>query len=228
MTRPALPSMRRKPMAQQCRGGQQNRGNCAALFDGLPLSRRLHASWNEADLLDPLVAAQVSKPQAAVCRPVIPAPVARCCRGGQSRARHPEIAMAAVGGRPESRHCWRKLRRNRPATPETKKPRKSLGLRGFCVSGGHGTRTRNRLPGTTFPVSPLAIRLPSGGAPGRLCAQKHSNFSPRFVRCLVGSNPPLPSACCSAKSRWKSSCPGVPVLRPFATFPVHKPKPPDV
>jgi hypothetical protein len=29
-------------------------------------------------------------------------------------------------------------------------------------SGGHGARTRNRLPGTTFPVSPLAIRLPSG------------------------------------------------------------------
>ena len=29
------------------------------------------------------------------------------------------------------------------------------------TSGGHGTRTRNRLPGTTFPVSPLAIRLPS-------------------------------------------------------------------
>jgi hypothetical protein len=30
------------------------------------------------------------------------------------------------------------------------------------VSGGHGTRTHNRLPGTTFPVWPLAIRLPSG------------------------------------------------------------------
>ncbi len=29
-------------------------------------------------------------------------------------------------------------------------------------SGGHGARTRNRFPGTTFPVSPLAIRLPSG------------------------------------------------------------------
>jgi len=31
------------------------------------------------------------------------------------------------------------------------------------TSGGHGTRTRNRLPGTTFPVWPLAIRLPSNG-----------------------------------------------------------------
>jgi len=30
-----------------------------------------------------------------------------------------------------------------------------------CESGGHGARTRNRFPGTTFPVSPLAIRLPS-------------------------------------------------------------------
>ena len=28
-------------------------------------------------------------------------------------------------------------------------------------SGGHGTRTHNPLRGTTFPVSPLAIRLPS-------------------------------------------------------------------
>jgi hypothetical protein len=31
-------------------------------------------------------------------------------------------------------------------------------------SGGHGTRTRNRFPGTTFPVWPLAIRLPSESA----------------------------------------------------------------
>ena len=30
-----------------------------------------------------------------------------------------------------------------------------------CQSGGHGTRTRNRLPGTSFPMKPLAIRLPS-------------------------------------------------------------------
>ena len=29
-------------------------------------------------------------------------------------------------------------------------------------SGGHGNRTRNPLRGTTFPVWPLAIRLPSG------------------------------------------------------------------
>ena len=32
----------------------------------------------------------------------------------------------------------------------------------FETSGGHGTRTRNPLRGTTFPVWPLAIRLPSG------------------------------------------------------------------
>ena len=29
------------------------------------------------------------------------------------------------------------------------------------LSGGHGIRTHNRFPGTTFPVWPLAIRLPS-------------------------------------------------------------------
>ena len=42
------------------------------------------------------------------------------------------------------------------------------------ASGGHGIRTRNPFRGTTFPVWPLAIRLPSGplhlnsdGQPGR-------------------------------------------------------------
>ena len=30
-------------------------------------------------------------------------------------------------------------------------------------SGGHGARTRNSFRSTTFPVWPLAIRLPSGG-----------------------------------------------------------------
>ncbi len=28
-------------------------------------------------------------------------------------------------------------------------------------NGGHGDRTRNRFPGTSFPMKPLAIRLPS-------------------------------------------------------------------
>ena len=32
-------------------------------------------------------------------------------------------------------------------------------------SGGHGIQTRNPLRGTTFPVWPLAIRLPSGVLP---------------------------------------------------------------
>jgi hypothetical protein len=32
------------------------------------------------------------------------------------------------------------------------------------LSGGQGTRTLNPLRGTTFPVWPLAIRLPSGGS----------------------------------------------------------------
>jgi hypothetical protein len=45
--------------------------------------------------------------------------------------------------------------------PQTKSRQRltSTALRG---SGGHGSRTRNRFPGTTFPVWPLAIRLPSG------------------------------------------------------------------
>ena len=30
-----------------------------------------------------------------------------------------------------------------------------------CQSGGHGDRTRNPLRGTSFPMKPLAIRLPS-------------------------------------------------------------------
>ena len=44
--------------------------------------------------------------------------------------------------------------------------RQPLRATASLASGGHGTRTRNRLPGTTFPVSPLAIRLPSGGKIG--------------------------------------------------------------
>jgi hypothetical protein len=31
----------------------------------------------------------------------------------------------------------------------------------FCQSGGHETRTRNQFPGTSFPMRPLTIRLPS-------------------------------------------------------------------
>jgi hypothetical protein len=34
-------------------------------------------------------------------------------------------------------------------------------LHKWLLSGGHGIRTRNPLRGTTFPVWPLAIRLPS-------------------------------------------------------------------
>ena len=41
------------------------------------------------------------------------------------------------------------------------KSRHRVRMTAFDVSGGHGSRTRNRFPGTTFPVSPLAIRLPS-------------------------------------------------------------------
>ncbi len=40
-------------------------------------------------------------------------------------------------------------------------PSRSRGDRGILKSGGHGIRTHNRFPGTTFPVWPLTIRLPS-------------------------------------------------------------------
>ena len=47
---------------------------------------------------------------------------------------------------------------DRPGCDADRKPRKARGLRG----GGHGARTRNPLRGTSFPMRPLAIRLPSG------------------------------------------------------------------
>jgi hypothetical protein len=43
-----------------------------------------------------------------------------------------------------------------------KKSRQRVTSTASFMSGGHETRTRNRFPGTTFPVWPLAIRLPSG------------------------------------------------------------------
>jgi hypothetical protein len=53
-------------------------------------------------------------------------------------------------------------RRDIPApTIAHKKGRHPNRMTALQKSGGHGTRTRNRLPGTTFPVWPLAIRLPS-------------------------------------------------------------------
>jgi hypothetical protein len=42
------------------------------------------------------------------------------------------------------------------------KRRQHVTLAVSVEGGGHEIRTRNRLPGTTFPVWPLAIRLPSG------------------------------------------------------------------
>src|SRR5690606_19795794 len=44
------------------------------------------------------------------------------------------------------------------------KSRQRLALTASPNSGGHGTRTRNPLRGTSFPMRPLAIRLPSGVA----------------------------------------------------------------
>ena len=42
--------------------------------------------------------------------------------------------------------------------PQTKKP---LAMQGVKEGGGHGSRTRNPLRGTTSPMWPLTIRLPS-------------------------------------------------------------------
>jgi hypothetical protein len=51
----------------------------------------------------------------------------------------------------------------------------------FFFSGGHGARTRNRFPGTTFPVWPLTIRLPSGSHQGlnraRECSRRCDDLS---------------------------------------------------
>jgi hypothetical protein len=44
-------------------------------------------------------------------------------------------------------------------------------------SGGHGTRTRNRFPGTTFPVWPLAIRLPSESASQSIVPRRFCSFN---------------------------------------------------
>lgn len=59
----------------------------------------------------------------------------------------------------------------------------AIGLSGIVLlqtmhstSGGHGTRTRNPLRGTSFPMMPLAIRLPSGGE------AKAYSITPRFER----------------------------------------------
>src|SRR5208283_1117824 len=50
--------------------------------------------------------------------------------------------------------CFRKHKHNREL-------RKTATPRNHTKSGGHEIRTRNPLRGTTFPVWPLAIRLPS-------------------------------------------------------------------
>ena len=53
-------------------------------------------------------------------------------------------------------------RRSEMTRRAQRKGRQPVRATALFVSGGHGTRTRNRLPGTSFPVRPLAIRLPSG------------------------------------------------------------------
>ena len=44
---------------------------------------------------------------------------------------------------------------------EKKKASQIIARLALIQSGGHGARTRNPLRGTTFPVWPLTIRLPS-------------------------------------------------------------------
>lgn len=75
-------------------------------------------------------------------------------------------------------------------------------------SGGHGIRTRNRLPGTSFPMRLLAIRLPSSVAstvrrfitrrlparrPQRL-GSKISHRTPCFASCKDRPGHPVPPA----------------------------------
>ncbi len=45
------------------------------------------------------------------------------------------------------------------------------------LSGGHGIRTHNRFPGTTFPVWPLAIRLPSKLGKNRVFQEMASSWT---------------------------------------------------
>ncbi len=65
-------------------------------------------------------------------------------------------------------------------------------------SGGHGTRTRNRFPGTTFPVWPLAIRLPSENASLPIVSR-------RFVSCNFATAKGLGVGCPFGSSRLGSS-----------------------
>jgi hypothetical protein len=51
------------------------------------------------------------------------------------------------------------VRRIRKMTNAQTKIRQRVTLTASSMSGGHGIRTRNRLPGTSFPVRPLANSL---------------------------------------------------------------------
>src|SRR6187551_1693244 len=66
-------------------------------------------------------------------------------------------------------------------------------IRRFLIGGGHGARTRNPLRGTTFPVWPLAIRLPSRRIPKPLSYQRLCLSQPLFTGlvlawCYLGPN----------------------------------------
>ena len=81
------------------------------------------------------------------------------------------------------------------STAQKRSPASLCGALGYR-SGGHEIRTRNRFPGTTFPVWPLAIRLPSVNSyPITVCA-KHSWSSSPFAAARTGCHVRrLPSAC---------------------------------
>ena len=77
---------------------------------------------------------------------------------------------SSLTGRPRRTNNGKLLRTNTPQRVQWPQPaaaqnksRQSVRTTASLTSGGHGTRTRNRFPGTSFPVRPLAIRLPSGG-----------------------------------------------------------------
>ena len=68
-------------------------------------------------------------------------------------------------------------------------PRISLRGLELCQSGGHEIRTRNPLRGTTFPVWPLAIRLPSGfGDAAKLLSITDSAWRAMFADLAFGAS----------------------------------------
>jgi hypothetical protein len=117
-------------------------------------------------------------PRQGVFRPFRPGKAGRLRRFGAAsvRAVHRLVPVATgcvLGGAKSGADC-RELRRSGAACGDGRSwlGAKTRGDSADSVpgpaqtpyfSGGHGTRTRNPLRGTSFPVKPLTIRLPSDG-----------------------------------------------------------------